>query len=143
MAKRLHDTTIWKNQRWFKKLSATYKLAFLYLCDQCDHAGFWKIDFSEMVDDLGLDDFNIDDFVKSCNKDFDKKTGKPILKERVKIIENQSVIWITKFIQFQYESKDFTINPLVPVVKSAITLLNSYKILGEALNKGYLTLPVH
>lgn len=143
MAKRFHDTTIWKKQRWFKKLPRDYKLAFLYVKDQCDHAGLWKIDFAELVDDLDFDGFDMEDFIKNCNKDFDKINGKSITRERVKLLENKSIMWVTGFVQFQYEGKDLTINPQVPVVKSAIEILNSYKILGEALYKGYLTLPEH
>lgn len=137
----MHDTTIWKNQRWFKKLSKDYKLAFLYIKDNCDHAGLWKVDHGELVDDVGLEEFNLNDFIKCCNRDFEKITGKQIERERVKLLENKTVLWITGFIKFQYESKEFIITPNVPVVRSALELLSGHKTLGEALQKGYITLP--
>lgn len=139
MAKRYTDTTIWKNQRWFKKLSPIYKLAWKYLTDTCDHAGILKIDFSEFVDDLGLDEFDIFDFIKCCNTDFDKSNGKKIERERIKLLKNNT-IWITGFIKFQYENKDFHINPSIPAIYSALTILNSYGTLNEGLSKGYFTL---
>jgi hypothetical protein len=139
MAKRYTDTTIWKNQRWFKKLSPNHKLVWKYLTDTCDHAGVWKVDFGQLVEDTGIDDFNIKDFIECCNYDFDKETGERIVRERVKLV-NRSNLWITGFVKFQYENKDFMINPKVPAIKSALTLLKGYGTLTEALSKSYITL---
>lgn len=139
MAKRYTDTAIWKNQRWFNKLSPIHKLSWLYITDTCDHSGILKIDFSEFIDDLGLDEFDILDFIKQCNTDFDKFTGKKIIRERVKLLKG-NIVWITGFIKFQYENKDLLINPSVPAVYSALTILNSYGIFEEGLSKGYFTL---
>jgi len=139
MAKRFTDTNIWKNQKWFKRLSPLHKLFWKYLTDACDHAGVWKIDYLAITDDLGVDDFSIEDFVTSCNKDFEKLTGKPIEKERV-IIVNKSVIWLTGFMQFQYENKALLINPKVAVVKSALEILQGFGILQQGLDKGYIRL---
>ncbi len=44
MANRYTDTEKWKNP-FFRGLSPTYKLFWIYLCDQCDHAGIWSVDF--------------------------------------------------------------------------------------------------
>lgn len=139
MAKRYTDTTIWKNQRWFKKLSPIHKLSWKYITDTCDHAGILKIDFSEFIDDLGLEEFDIFDFIKQCNTDFDKSNGKKIIRERVKLLKN-NVVWLTGFIKFQYENKEMLINPSIPAVYSALTILNGYGILDEGLAKGYFTL---
>lgn len=140
MAKRYTDTTIWKNQRWFKKLSPIHKLAWKYITDTCDHAGILKIDFSEFVDDLGLEEFDILDFIKHCNTDFDKANGKKIERERIKLLKN-NIVWITGFLKFQYESKDdVKIKTLAPVVFSALTILDNYGIFKEGLDKGYYIL---
>ena len=139
MAKRYTDTTIWKKQRWFIKLSPMHKLAWKYITDTCDHAGILKIDFSEFIDDLGVEEFDISSFIKCCNVDFDKKDGKKVIRERIKLIKD-GVFWITGFIKFQYESRDFNVNPSVPAIYSALTLLNSYGTLNEGLTKGYFTL---
>lgn len=139
MAKRQTDTKIWTTQRWFKKLHPFHKLVWKYLTDMCDHAGIWKIDFGQLVEDTGIDDFELKSFLGSCNKDFDKQNGEQISKERVKLVDKK-IIWLTGFIRFQYENKDFKINPKVPAIKSALTILKGYGILEEALNKGYITL---
>jgi hypothetical protein len=41
MAKRLTDTCKW-NKEWFMELPPEKKLLWIYLCDNCDHAGIWE-----------------------------------------------------------------------------------------------------
>jgi hypothetical protein len=139
MAKRFTETNIWKSQKWFKRLSPLNKLFWKYLTDSCDHAGVWKIDYLALTEDLGVDTFSIQDFVTECNQDFDKLTGLPLLKERILVHDNQ-IIWITGFIQFQYQNKESCINPKVPVVKSSLDILKGYGMYQQALDKGYIRL---
>jgi len=139
MAKRQTDTKIWTTQRWFKKLHPCHKLAWKYLTDVCDHAGIWKVDFGQLVEDTGIEDFDLRAFIDACNQDFDKENGEKISRERIKLV-NKKTVWLTGFVRFQYENKDFMINPSVPAIKSALTLLNGFGILQEALDKGYITL---
>ena len=124
MAKRFGDTEIWKRQRWFRKLPPEYKLAFCYIKDQCDHAGIWKIDCSDLVEDLGIGSFELKNFVSSVNTEYDKITGSNTIKERL-IIINNSILWITGFIQFQYEGKNKIVVFGNNVVNSALYLLDS------------------
>jgi hypothetical protein len=138
MPKRFTDTEIWKNQRWFRKLSPTNKLIFFYIKDQCNHAGIWKIDCSDLIDDLGLEKFNLEEFINEMNLDYDKINGEKTHKERVKIIKNNN-LWITGFIQFQYESKEKLVSESA-CVKTALSILRGLDIYDEALNKGYVTL---
>lgn len=138
MAKRFTDTDIWKNQRWFRKLKPDYKLAFCYIKDSCHHSGLWKIDCSDLIDDLGLDEFDFEKFVDFINTDFDKITGKVVKKDRIRIVKNY--LWITGFIQFQYEGKDKKVNYYAAPVRTALLFLSSVDILNEALSKGYITL---
>jgi hypothetical protein len=44
MAKRYTDTDKWKKM-WFRKLKNDHKVFWMYLLDQCDHAGIWEVDF--------------------------------------------------------------------------------------------------
>jgi hypothetical protein len=44
VAKRFTDTTKWRNE-WFRTLPDRAKLAWVYLCDECDKAGIMKIDW--------------------------------------------------------------------------------------------------
>lgn len=139
MAKRFTDSTIWKTQRWFKKLSPIYKLAWKYITDTCDHAGVLKIDYCEFIDDLGIEEIDITDFIKCCNTDYDKATGKVHQKDRILLIRD-NVFWITGFIRFQYEGKEQILNPKTPVIYSALTVLVGYGQFDEGLSKGYYTL---
>ena len=138
MPKRFTDTEIWKNQRWFRKLSPINKLIFFYIKDQCNHAGIWKIDCSDLIDDLGLEDFSLENFISEMNSDFDKISGNKTYKERVKIIKNNN-LWITGFIQFQYESKEKIVSES-SCVRTALQILNGLEIYEESISKGYVTL---
>jgi hypothetical protein len=137
MAKRFGDTEIWKRQRWFRKLNPIYKLAFCYIKDQCDHAGIWNIDCSDLIEDLGIDSFDLSDFVKLINTEYDKITGSTTNKDRI-IIVHGNMLWITGFIQFQYESKEKIVPATANAVKSALFLLDSIKINPS---KPFRTLP--
>ena len=43
MAKRFTDTEKWKKP-FIRGLEGAYKLLWLYICDDCDHAGIWQVD---------------------------------------------------------------------------------------------------
>ena len=143
MAKRFTDTDLWKTQRWFRKLSPNYKLSFCYIKDQCNHAGIWKIDCSDLIEDLGFELFDLNDFILNANTDYDKVTGIKSFKNRL-VIVNNSFLWITGFIQFQYESKENKVSISAPV-KTALLALSGIGTLTQALHKGYITLtePLH
>lgn len=134
MAKRFTDTTIWKNQKWFKKLNPIYKLAWKYITDLSDHAGIWKIDLGELSDDLGIDEFDLEDFLQNCNVDYDKKNGKKICRDRLLVVRND-YLWITGFIKFQYEGKSKKIDPTSKVANSAIEILNGFGLLHKAIKE--------
>ena len=40
--KRFTDTEKWKSD-WFMSLSVEMKCLWIYLCDNCDNAGVWRI----------------------------------------------------------------------------------------------------
>lgn len=85
MAKRFCETTRWADP-FFRKLSPGAKLAFIYLCDNCDSAGVWESDYQ-------LANFSI-----KLDLDWDE-----ILEElgnRVKKLRSGK-IWLTRFIEFQ------------------------------------------
>lgn len=138
MAKRFTDTEIWKKQRWFRRLSPTHKLAFIYIKDVCNHAGIWKIDCAELMEDTGIVNFNLNAFIKDINTDHDGVTGGDVLKERVVIVGKKNLL-ITGFMKFQYERSDFTI-PKNNVTESAVKILTINKIVDEGLKKGWFTL---
>lgn len=140
MAKRFTDTSIWKKQKWFRALNPIHKLLFLYIKDNCDHAGLWEIDAVQVMEDIGLDSVDLKGFIKGCNRDYDPFTGKEIERDRIRIIKEKT-LWITGFVQFQYENKDSReVNPKGNFAKSAIAVLEANKLLNEAIDKGYVTL---
>jgi len=49
MAKRFTDTDKWK-KTFIRTMKAPYKLLWLYILDECDHAGIWQVDFD--VDEI-------------------------------------------------------------------------------------------
>lgn len=53
MAYRFTDTDKW-NDAWFSGLKPLSKLLFLYLCDQCDIAGFLEINIRKICFDMGI-----------------------------------------------------------------------------------------
>lgn len=122
MAKRMTDTGLWKSQRWFRKLPPNYKLAFCYIKDQSDHAGLWNIDCSDLIEDLGFETFNISEFVDAINTEYNKITGEKIVKERLLLLRD-SMLWITGFIQFQYEGKDKVVGYISNATRSALWVL--------------------
>jgi hypothetical protein len=142
MAKRMTDSELWKKQRWFRKLSPIYKLCFCYIKDQCDHAGIWKIDCSDLVEDLGIEEFDLEAFIGDVNTEYDKITGKKIAKERLMKVGNSS-LWITGFVQFQYQGRDGKVNPKAKAVYSALQRLDGLGLVqdGESqIIKGFQTL---
>lgn len=138
MAKRFCDTDIWKNQRWFRKLTPEHKLAFCYIKDECNHAGIWKIDCSDLIEDLGIETFDLPLFVESVNTEFDKISGGKVNKERIRVIGTS--LWMTGFIQYQYEGKDSLVNPDASPVRTALIILEGIGTLTEALQKSYIRL---
>ena len=138
MAKRFTETELWKTQRWFRKLKPNHKLAFCYIKDMCNHSGMWKISCLDLIDDLCLDNFDIKDFIDCVNADFDSVTGEKIVKNRLLIVKN-NYLWITGFIQFQYEGKDKKVSLSAPV-RTALLFLKHIDLLDESISKGYITL---
>lgn len=53
MAYRYSDTLKWQDE-WFVDLKTTEKLLFIYLCDNCDIAGFFEISNRRICFDLGI-----------------------------------------------------------------------------------------
>ena len=51
MAYRYTTTEKW-NDNWFSELKQFEKLLFMYLCDNCDIAGFYEINYKRIENDL-------------------------------------------------------------------------------------------
>jgi hypothetical protein len=109
MAKRFTDTEKWK-KRFIRDLSKDYKLLWLYILDDCDHAGIWHID---------LDVANIRLGVNTTIKEM-----KIAFSDKIIFFDGDEKIFIPNFIEFQYG----TLNPKNRVHASIIQKLEKYKI---------------
>lgn len=86
MAKRFTDTDKW-NDEWFMELDPVLKCFWIYLCDKCDHAGVWKVNFKQASFSIGAI--------------IDKQSALNAFGERVWVLSVEK--WfIQKFILFQY-----------------------------------------
>lgn len=92
MAKRFTDSAKW-SKAWFRTLAPELKLAWLYICDTCDHAGIWDIDIELLSFQTGVD-FKLNELVDA-------------LQDRVVLFDSDSKLWIRPFFEFQYaDAKD-------------------------------------
>jgi hypothetical protein len=122
MAKRFTDSEKWKDP-WFDGLTNDQKLVWLYLLDNCDHAGLWKknIRLLRILTNTNL----VEEEIKSFLND--------------RIIQIEDKWFIPKFITFQYG--DNFQNSRQKSVQSAIELLRKYNLIKEN-EKGILTLSI-
>lgn len=109
MSKRFTDTSKW-NKPFIRGLQAPYKLLWLYILDECDHAGIWQVDFEVAKIKTG-EDINIE-------------TAKESFKNKIKIFDNEEKWFIQDFIEFQYG----TLNPGNRAHNSVLNILSKYKI---------------
>lgn len=92
MSKRLTETEKWSD-RWFRRLSSTQKLGWLYLLDVCDCAGVAQID-----DDLS-------EFQIGCRVDWPSLVAAS--EGRIEELPNGK-LHVLRFIDFQYGNLDYT-----------------------------------
>jgi len=107
MAKRFTDTTKW-NEDWFLDLNSSHKLFWIYVCDNCDHAGIFKPN-KRLFELLIGHKIDIQEFIGVVNSD------------KVRVLELANGRWyLTGFISFQYGGK---LNENNRVHKSILALL--------------------
>jgi hypothetical protein len=88
MAKRLTDSAKWDDP-WFAELPSKYKLFYIYLLDECDHAGIWKVNFRKANFMIG--------------ETLEQAEVLRYMSDRVKRVDE--AYWlVSKFIKFQYGS---------------------------------------
>lgn len=106
MAKRFTDTSKWAKDS-FSEMSLKMKLVWVYLCDNCDHAGIWDVNLNLMSFQIG-EKVTLSEITDAFGKKvllFDKK------------------IHIPSFVTFQYG----TLNAENKVHKSVISRLEKIK----------------
>jgi hypothetical protein len=113
MAKRFTDTEKWKKP-FIRNLSAPYKLLWLYICDDCDHAGIWQVDIDVAKIRIG-EDINEQDAVKFFG-------------DKLVRIDKGNKWYIPSFIDFQYPSG---LNPDNKAHGGIIKILQKYNLIDE------------
>ena len=86
MAKRFTDSAKWDDP-WFSELPSKYKLFYLYLLDECDHAGIWKVNFRKAIFMVG--------------ENLEQSEVRRFMSDRIHVVD-ESYWHVTKFIKFQY-----------------------------------------
>lgn len=122
--KRFTDAEKWKDS-FFEQLSKDYKLAWLYLLDDCDNAGLWNKSIKRL-------NFH-------CDTNFTEEEILRVFEKRLQPITNDK--WfIKKFMDFQYGLNWLTSSN--KAVVSAKTKLESIGVLIQDNNKNYtLSIP--
>ena len=109
MAKRFTNSDKWKTP-FLRSLKAPYKLLWLYILDECDHAGIWQVDFEIAEIKIG--------------ETLYPKVAIEQFGEKIKIFDNGEKWFVPEFIEFQYG----TLNPGNRAHLSVINLLEKLKI---------------
>jgi hypothetical protein len=137
MSKRFMDTNLWECS-WFLDLSPESKNILQYLDRNCDCAGIWEIDILQLKRKIGYREINLNSFIAEVNKDYDRLTGNSITVKRVMLIGNNSKLWLTGFISFQYEKGKSGVNPNIPAIIGVLNRLKENEIYDLAINEGFL-----
>ena len=125
MPKRLTDTEKW-NDPWFCGLNPKDKLFWIYLCDNCDHAGIWKVNWP-------LAKFHLEEYIFKP----DNFNG------RIEFLSEET--WfIKKFVFFQQKVNNLKdLNPLNKCHSSILNILTSKGLVSpfgapsKGLTRGY------
>lgn len=112
MAKRMTDTDKWKKP-FIKSLPAEYKLFWLFLLDECDHAGIWHIEMDVLELRLGI------------KLSLEKARG--FFKEKIVVFDSGNKIFVPDFITFQYG----VLSPANKAHNSVINILTRYNLMGH------------
>ncbi|MEZ6115808.1 MAG: hypothetical protein R3C28_04445 [Pirellulaceae bacterium] len=110
MAKRFTESTKWRDS-WFMALPPEFKLAWLYVCDECDHAGILELNERLANLQIGIE-IDWQAFLAQCGR-------------RVEYIK-ESKYWVRTFCEFQHGK----LNPGNRVHKSVIRRLESLKLVS-------------
>jgi len=112
MAKRYTDTNKWRKD-FIRSLQVPYKLLWLYILDECDHAGIWHVELDVASLRIGYEL----DIIKAISA-----FGNHII-----IFDDGNKWFIPDFIDFQYG----ILNPQNRAHNSVLELLQKYKLKGH------------
>ena len=109
MVKRYTCTDKWK-KTFMKRLSKELKLLWLYILDDCNHAGIWHVDFEIASIRIG--------------SEIDAKEAREALAGKYHEFDNGEKWFIPTFLEFQ----NVKLNPANRAHKSALDILEKYNL---------------
>jgi len=115
MAKRFSDSNKW-SKPFIRSMKAPYKLLWLFILDECDHAGIWQVDFQTAQIKTG-EKLNINEAIR-------------VLGNKIVQVDNGEKWFIVDFVDFQYGQLQSNNR----VHHSVINILNKYGLIDENLN---------
>lgn len=110
MAKRFIDSEIFRSPS-VRALKAPYKLLWMYLLNDCDHAGIWVVDFD--IASIYLD------------RKYTAKDSLEALKDKVVVIDGGLRWYMPSFVEFQYGQ----LNPENRAHKSVLDILRHFGLI--------------
>jgi hypothetical protein len=113
MAKRFTDTEKWKKP-FIRNLSAPYKLLWLYICDDCDHAGIWQVDIDVARIRIG--------------EQITEREALKFFVDKIIRIDEGNKWYIPSFIDFQYPSG---LNPDNKAHGGIIKVLQKFNLIDD------------
>lgn len=113
MAKRFTDTDKWKKP-FIRGLQVAYKLLWMYICDDCDHAGIWQVDIQVASIRIG--------------EDIDTELARKAFAGKIIEIDGGDKWFIPSFIEFQYPSG---LNPDNKAHSGVISLLRKFNLIDQ------------
>lgn len=109
MAKRLTDCSKW-NKPFLRTMKAPYKLLWIYILDECDHAGIWQVDFDVARIKIG--------------EQLNQEEALNLFEGKIFQFDNNEKWFIPDFIDFQYG----VLQADNRVHNSVIKILSKYKL---------------
>jgi hypothetical protein len=131
------DSNLWESS-WFIDLSPEHKNLWQYLERNCDCSGIWEIDIPQLKRKIGYSEINLSSFINGVNMGYDNLTGDSITVKRIIFICNNTKLWLTGFISFQYEKGKSGVNPNIPAIIGVLNRLKENEIYELALKEGFL-----
>lgn len=113
MAKRFTDTNKWRKP-FIRGLQGAYKLFWLYLLDDCDHAGIWIVDMQVAQIRIG--------------EEIDKATAMDLFGDKIVVFDNGERWHIPDFVSFQYGE---VLNQSNRLHNSVINTLLKYNLINS------------
>lgn len=110
MAYRYTDSNKWQDS-WFVDLTSDQKLTFLYLCDNCDIAGFFELSQRKMAFDLQFSPAQVEGALKGLQRGF-------------MISNDNRVIFLKNFVKHQ---KNLPLNPVNKAHKGILMRIELYR----------------